>query len=236
MPEQLTILLSGMIAADPDQGGATWAVLQYLLGFRRLGHRVVFVEGMQDTSLAPKGVPLDRTRNASYFRRVMGDFGFDSASALLVAGTRQTIGLSYDQLRAVARSADVLINISGILTDEELTGGIPCRVYLDLDPAFNQLWHALHGLQDAVPWPHPLRDHRPGHRPIGLPGAHLRPTLDHDPAACGPILLAGGPTDHSRCADHRRPLAELWLDRARRHSLWPKGALPPPVHHPADPD
>ncbi len=144
MPDKLTILLSGMIAADPDQGGATWAVLQYLLGFRRLGHRVVFVEGVQDTSLGPKGVPLDRTRNAGYFRRVMGDFGFDSASALLVAGTRQTIGLSYDQLRGVARSADVLINVSGILTDEELTGGIPCRVYLDLDPAFSQLWHALH--------------------------------------------------------------------------------------------
>lgn len=86
MPDKLTILLSGMIAADPDQGGATWAVLQYLLGFRRLGHRVVFVEGVQDTSLGPKGAPLDRTRNAGYFRRVMGDFGFDSASALWSRG------------------------------------------------------------------------------------------------------------------------------------------------------
>jgi hypothetical protein len=142
-----TILLSGMIAAVPDQGGATWAVLQYLLGFRRLGHRVVFVESIPDASLSPKGVPLDRTRNAGYFCRVMGDFGFDSASALLIAGTQQTIGLSYEELRRVARSADVLVNISGTLIDEELTGEIPCRVYLDLDPAFNQLWHALHGCE-----------------------------------------------------------------------------------------
>jgi Glycosyl transferases group 1 len=145
--DRLTILLSGMIAGDPGQGGATWAVLQYLLGFRQLGHRVLFVESIQDTSLSPNAVPLDRTCNAGYFRRVMEDFGFNSTSALLVAGTRQTFGLSYEHLRRIARSADVLINISGMLTDEELTADIPCRVYLDLDPAFNQLWHALHGCE-----------------------------------------------------------------------------------------
>jgi hypothetical protein len=132
-----------MIAAVPDQGGATWAVLQYLLGFRRLGYRVVFVESIPETSLSPEGVPPDRTRNAAYFRRVMEDFGLDSDSTLLVAGTRRTVGVSYEELRQVARSADVLINVSGMLTDEELTSVIPCRVYLDLDPTFNQLWHAL---------------------------------------------------------------------------------------------
>ena len=145
MADRLTILLSGMIAADPEQGGATWAVLQYLLGLRRLGHEVVFVESIPDRSLAPKKVPLDRTRNADYFRRVMRDFGFDTTSAILVAGTRQTLGLSYDQIRRVAHSADLLINISGMLKDEELIGNIPCRVYLDVDPAFNQLWHMVHG-------------------------------------------------------------------------------------------
>ena len=145
MPDRLTILLSGMIAADPYQGGATWAVLQYLLGLRRLGHRVVFVESIPPTSLDPADAPLHVTCNAEYFSRVMSDFGFDSESALLVAGTRQTIGLSYDRLHCIARSAEVFINISGMLMDEELTGEIPCRVYLDLDPAFNQFWHASHG-------------------------------------------------------------------------------------------
>jgi hypothetical protein len=86
-------------------------------------------------------VPPDRTHNAGYFRSVMGEFGFEQDSALLVAGTQRTVGLSYEELRGVARSADVLINISGTLADEELTGSIPRRVYLDLDPTFNQLWH-----------------------------------------------------------------------------------------------
>ncbi len=131
-----------MIAAAPEQGGATWAVLQYLLGFRRLGCRVLFVESLPESSLTPQGVPVDRTRNADYFRKVMGDFGFDMDSAFLVAGTRQAVGLSYEELRRIARSADMLINISGLLADEALTGEIPRRIYLDLDPTFCQLWHA----------------------------------------------------------------------------------------------
>ncbi len=39
-----TVIVSGTIAATPWQGGATWAVLQYLLGLRRLGCGVYFVE------------------------------------------------------------------------------------------------------------------------------------------------------------------------------------------------
>lgn len=136
------IIVSGMVAAIPDHGGTTWVVLQYLLGFRRLGCRVVFVESLPESSLSPRGVPVDRTRNADYFRRVMEDFGFERDSAILVVGTRQTVGLSYEELRRIARSADVLINISGLLSDEGLTGEIPRRLYLDIDPAFTQLWHA----------------------------------------------------------------------------------------------
>ena len=63
------------MAADPHQGGATWAVLQYLLGFKALGHEVYFVEPVQDTSLQPQGVPLEDSVNAQYFREVMESFG-----------------------------------------------------------------------------------------------------------------------------------------------------------------
>jgi hypothetical protein len=143
---RLTILVSGMIAADPCQGGATWAVLQYLLGLQRLGHVVYFVEPVAEAALQPAGVPLARSVNATYFRQVMNDFGFEQTSALLLAGTQRTVGLSYPQLREAAGRADMLINISGMLTDETLINRIPVRVYLDLDPAFNQLWQAVEGI------------------------------------------------------------------------------------------
>jgi hypothetical protein len=142
----LTILVSGMIAGDPYQGGATWAVLQYLLGFRRLGHDVYFVEPVRADSLRPQGVRLRDSTNAGYFRQVIEEFGLEGKAALLLAETTDTFGMPYEQLRRTAERADLLINISGMLTDVALAGRIPVRVYLDLDPAFNQLWQAVQGI------------------------------------------------------------------------------------------
>ena len=133
--DPLRIVVSGMIAAVPYHGGATWAVLQYLLGFRDLGHEVLFVEQVEAAALEGSETP-------AYMQSVATRFGLDGHWALLGAGTERTAGLAYGELRAAAREADVLINISGILTDEALMGAARTKVYLDLDPAFNQLWHA----------------------------------------------------------------------------------------------
>ena len=128
----LRILFSGMVAGDPEQGGASWSILQYLLGFRALGHQVRLVE------------PVDRLDPGvvSYFERLARDFGLEGEAALLVRGSRETCGAPYRELVAWAAETDVLVNVSGMLRDEELVGPPPLRVFLDLDPAFNQLWHA----------------------------------------------------------------------------------------------
>src|SRR6188768_3055401 len=99
---RLTILLSGMTAGDPHQGGATWAVLQYLLGLRRLGHDVYFVEPVPTKSIRPAGSRLIDSTNAQYFQSVVSRFGLAGHAALLDDdGT--TVGLSKDELAAVAR-------------------------------------------------------------------------------------------------------------------------------------
>jgi hypothetical protein len=138
-----TIIVSGMIAADPWQGGATWAVLQYVLGLRRLRHEVYFIEPVPPKALRPAGSRLAVSDNARYFETVMTEFGLCKQAALLLAGSRETFGLDYDELERIARRADALVNISGMLTDETLISRIPVRAYLDIDPAFNQLWHAV---------------------------------------------------------------------------------------------
>jgi hypothetical protein len=142
----LTIVVAGMIAADPYQGGATWAVLQYLLGLRQLGHHVHFVEPVAADKVQPAGAGLPSSANAAYFRSVMRQFDLESQASLVLAGTTQTVGLSYELLRNIAAVSDCLINISGMLTDRALTESIPVRVYLDLDPGFNQLWSAAEGI------------------------------------------------------------------------------------------
>jgi hypothetical protein len=127
-----------MVAADPYQGGASWAVLQYVLGLERLGCGVTLVEQWDAPAAAPS---LTRTPTGFYFREVVRSFGIEDRSALLRADTDQTVGLPYPRLRERCRRADLLINISGTLTAEDLLENIPVRAYLDLDPAFNQLWH-----------------------------------------------------------------------------------------------
>lgn len=125
------ILVSGMIAGDPYQGGATWTVLQYVLGLRKLGYDVWFIEPVKGDSVGKQ-----------YFEQVTAEFGLTARAAMLRAGTRETVGVPY----AAFPRADILLNISGMLTDQALIGSIPVRVYLDIDPAFNQLWHAVQGI------------------------------------------------------------------------------------------
>jgi hypothetical protein len=142
----LNIIFSGMIAADPHQGGATWAVLQYVLGLQKLGHRVVLVEPIPAKSIQPAGCRLSDSNNAAYFRQVTADFDLSGRAALLLEGTRQTVGMTYDEITALSTETDLLINVSGMLADRELTDSIRIRVYLDLDPAFIQLWQAAYGI------------------------------------------------------------------------------------------
>jgi hypothetical protein len=141
---QKTIIVAGMIASDPYQGGASWAVLQYILGFQRLGHRVFFIEPLAvspDSSLA-----WMEGRAAKYFREVADRFALHGQSALWRQGTTETIGLPYNHLLNVASQADLLVNISGLVTDPGVFDRVACRAYLDLDPAFNQLWHTVLGI------------------------------------------------------------------------------------------
>lgn len=142
MTGPLRIVVSGMVAAVPGQGGATWAVLQYLLGFARLGHEVYFVEALDAEALQPKSVTVQDSDNARYCGQVMKEHGLGSSWALVGRGTRETAGLTYRDLERIEREAAVLVDISGTLAGEDLFSRVPIRVYLDVDPAFTQLWDA----------------------------------------------------------------------------------------------
>jgi hypothetical protein len=111
----LRLLVAGMVAGDPGYGGATWAVLQYVLGCRRLGHRVLLAEKVERRSAA----------QAAYFESVVSRFGLEG---VIFEGDR------------VWHDFDAVLNLSGLLPPESIAA-IPVRIYVDLDPAFNQMWH-----------------------------------------------------------------------------------------------
>jgi hypothetical protein len=138
---RMRIVFVGMIASDAAQGGAAWAVLQYVLGLRQLGHDVCFIEPIGRSKLWPAGTILARSDASRRFLRMANAFGLSPSAALLLAGTTETVGMSYSSIRRYVRHADVLINVSGMLKEAALLEPIGRRVYLDLDPGFNQVWH-----------------------------------------------------------------------------------------------
>jgi hypothetical protein len=144
--ERLTILVSGMVAGVPRQGGATWAVLQYVLGLLRLGHDVYFVEPIEPGGLRGEDGSFGRSESAVYFRKAVSAFGLEDRASLVLEGTGLAVGLPFARLHRVARRADLLINIAGMLKDPALFEPIPVRMYLDLDPAFTQLWAEAEGI------------------------------------------------------------------------------------------
>jgi hypothetical protein len=125
----LRVLVSGMACNDPWQGGATWAVMQYVLGLRALGHDVWFIE--------PAGEEIDRR----YVREVLRTFELEDRAAFVLAGSQRTLGVPYGRLRS--QGFDAHLNVSGMLRDADLVDRIPVRIYVDLDPAFNQIWHEV---------------------------------------------------------------------------------------------
>ena len=130
------ILFSGSIAGHPlGYGGNTWAFLQWLLGFRRLGFDVYYVEERRagecvDESLKP--VPLMESANARYFRQVMERFDLGDRAALLEAGSSAHVGLSREDIAKVAGDVDLFLNQFGGYT--AILGRVRRSVYLDLGP------------------------------------------------------------------------------------------------------
>lgn len=131
----MRIVVSGMLAGDPGQGGASWAVLQYVLGLRRLGHEVVFVEPAAATATT-----------LAYFDDLVARFDLRGAAALLDPADGACRGIDRGRLLDLAAGADLLLNISGVLADDALLDTIGVRAFVDLDPAFTQLWCAAEGI------------------------------------------------------------------------------------------
>lgn len=131
--ERLRVAVSGMVAGEPGQGGASWSVLQYVLGLKQLGHEVVLVEPVEEAA-AEAG-----SASARYLEEVTGGLGLEHA-ALVGTDGKATFGIDRPRLEELMRGADLLLNVSGMLTDPALFESVPVRAYLDLDPFFNQQW------------------------------------------------------------------------------------------------
>src|SRR3989442_15369704 len=110
-----TVVVSGAIANKLLNGGGTWVRLSWVLGLQRLGCDVHFVEQIgRDTCVGDDGAPseFEHSANLAYFERVARAFGIESRATLVYERGEQTSGRSLDELVEIARSADLLVNVS----------------------------------------------------------------------------------------------------------------------------
>ena len=149
-----TIVLAGSLAQRPGRGGHAWVFLQYLLGLRRLGWDVLFLDEIHPEMCVDERGNVsspEQSWNVRYFVDVMRRFGLGEAHSLRLARAtapdEQAVGLPRAEVLERVRASAALVNVMGYLSDPEVLAAAPRRVFLDIDPGFGQMWRAL-GLAD----------------------------------------------------------------------------------------
>lgn len=141
-----SIVIAASLAQKPLQGGHAWVLLQYLLGFRRLGWEVLFLDLLTADmciDAAGRPCPPERSVNLEAFRIILDHFGFQDDYCLMDSQGESSIGLSRQQVLERAGAATLLLNVMGFLSDDEIIDRAPRHVFLDIDPGFGQMWESL---------------------------------------------------------------------------------------------
>jgi hypothetical protein len=140
MADPLSLIVTGGLGNMPFAGVA-WQVLHYLEGFRRLGHRVFYLE---DTGAWPfdpeRGIVSEDAGPAlAYVRRMLERVELDDAWAYRDAVDGRLHGVSEERLRAELDRADALVNVSAVTVLGEEHMQVPVRIYLETDPVLAQI-------------------------------------------------------------------------------------------------
>jgi hypothetical protein len=138
------IVGSGFVAKYPQGGGVFSVVLQYLLGLRKLGCEVCWLELLWGQG------PGDRELIRTFADRLK-DFDLQDAFCLIhfpegswpATGNRRAwYGWSRDRFTRFCAEADLLLDLCASIRPPELLGAVRRTALLDLDPGFMQLWIA----------------------------------------------------------------------------------------------
>jgi hypothetical protein len=149
---QGSVVIAGSLAQKPHFGGLTWVYLQLLLGFKRLGWDILFLDRLEtEMCIDASGAQcsFESSFNVSYLREIMEHYGLTDAFAVAGEGYQRFVGLNRSQVIERVRHADFFFNVMGFFSDPEITAAARRRVFYDIDPGFTQMWHAL-GLADLL--------------------------------------------------------------------------------------
>jgi hypothetical protein len=125
--------------ASFGRGGLGMYVLQWLHGFARLGHRVLFLEFLE------KDPGNAGAAAARYFGEVVSAWWHPEQCALLVEGSLEALyGLDARQVARVASAADALVTLAARYrrAPYPLIDRVRPRIFIEQDPGYTHLWAA----------------------------------------------------------------------------------------------
>ncbi len=133
------LVVLGIMGCLPVAGtGVAWNTIQHLVGLRRLGYDVYYVEA---TAIWPYNATADDCSfPVNYISTVLSRFGFQDKWIYVAAHSDgRCYGLSELQLKSLYARADAIINLFGgtVLREEHMV--CPVRIYLETDPVVHQI-------------------------------------------------------------------------------------------------
>ena len=140
------LMVGATIASFPGNGGIAWERLSWVLGFRRLGYDVVWVDQLGRGHCAhPAGADTGgyaNCLNIPWFERVVERFGLTGSASLIGDEGESLSGPSFAHVLELAAEAELLVNHAGDVRNAALKQRARRAVYVDVDPGFTQLWLA----------------------------------------------------------------------------------------------
>ena len=137
----LRIVVCGLLVREPT--GQAWHYLNYVHGLAALGHDVYYIEDSDDIPMCWLPHLTEVTADASYglrfAARAFDKLGLNDRWAYYDAPNNQWTGPCAMDAPALCRSADLLLNISGVNPLRDWSAVIPRRVMIDTDPGMTQI-------------------------------------------------------------------------------------------------
>ncbi|MDQ4138907.1 MAG: hypothetical protein M3142_00130, partial [Bacteroidota bacterium] len=137
-----TIVVGSYMVRYPLGGNLSWA-LQYLVGFKELGHDVYLVEKYAYPNSCYDPVKQTQSDDCTYGLKVVSEllarYGLADKWCFVESGDIYH-GLSKREINDVFRRADLYIeNGAHGAWNEEIATSSALRVYIDVDPAYTQV-------------------------------------------------------------------------------------------------
>ena len=137
----MTIIFAGTIGLS-GLGGQAWAVLQYLLGFRALGHEVYYLEDCGRSSWVYIWEKEEWTHEldypAAYVNACLERFGL--GDRWIYRDNYRSLGIALTAFLDICSSADLLVmRAVPFWTWRKEYEGPRRRVFIDVDPGFTQI-------------------------------------------------------------------------------------------------